>query len=87
MDRTKKISRAIVLSAVTLFTLVGCGGGDGIDGTGLVEVSGTAAVGAPIVNATVTVKASSGAKKSSQTGQDGKFKTADVLNIHRVRRE
>ena len=53
----------------------GCGGSGGIDGTGAVsiEISGTAALGLPIANATVTFKAADGSKNSTTTGATGKF--------------
>lgn len=74
-----KIIRTMFLSIATLL-IAGCGG-DGIDGTGLIEIRGTAAIGAPIASATVTVKASDGTKKTSQTGQNGKFK-ANVSGLN-----
>lgn len=75
----KKYTGLILFAALATS---GCGGGGngGIDGTGVqpgnnIEINGTAALGAPIANAVITVKASNGTKKSTTTGADGKFKS------------
>lgn len=80
MERTtlKKYVGVVLFAALATS---GCGGSNGgIDGTGVqpgntVEITGTAALGSPIANATVTVKASNGTKKTTTTGTDGKFKS------------
>ncbi len=75
--------RALFCAAVTTTLLAACSGGgsdDGIDGTGFVEISGTAAIGAPIANASVSLKSGKGEKKSATTKSNGKF-SLDATNL------
>ena len=75
------LKKCMGLMFVVAFAASGCGGNGGIDGTGAkneqpnvnVEITGTAALGTPITNATVTVKAADGTKKTTTTGTNGKF--------------
>ncbi|MCF6364227.1 MAG: hypothetical protein L3J88_12975 [Gammaproteobacteria bacterium] len=74
--------RACLLVFV-IATLVGCGGGGGsknpddIIGTG---IQGTAATGAALANATITVKSKSGATQSDISDANGKFKVDDLAD-------
>jgi hypothetical protein len=65
------------LFVFALFTLllVGCSGGDGIDGTGETPetVSGTAAEGKAIANAIIVLKDATGRKKQSRTSTTGHY--------------
>ncbi|MCF6211192.1 MAG: hypothetical protein L3K24_11135 [Gammaproteobacteria bacterium] len=69
------------LLAFVIATLVGCGGGsknpEDIIGTG---IQGTAATGAAIANATITVKSKSGATQSDISDANGKFKVGDLAD-------
>ncbi len=72
------LKKCVGLMLFAALATSGCGGSGGIDGTGAlpdsIEISGTAALGLPLANATVTVKAANGTKKSTTTDTDGKFK-------------
>ena len=60
-----------------ILLIVGCSGGDGIDGTGADTVSGTAAEGKPLADAIIVLKDVTGRKKETRTASDGKY-TFDV---------
>ncbi|MBI4516103.1 MAG: hypothetical protein HY699_09860, partial [Deltaproteobacteria bacterium] len=63
-------------SAFLVIALAACGGGGGSPGpAGFIPrvMQGTAATGAPIVNAAVTVFCGSGEKKTTTTGSDGSY--------------
>lgn len=79
-----KMLKGITYSCVVGIFLSACSG-DGIDGTGsvpgeTVKINGTAAVGAPIANASITVKGSAGGKTSGTTASDGSF-TINVSSL------
>lgn len=76
--------KSIKLVLIILFsiTIASCGGGGGGGGTpsvtpgtisGKVTLSGTAAQGAAIVNATITFKDKNGSTQTATTGTDGKY--------------
>ncbi|MFV2055208.1 MAG: Calx-beta domain-containing protein [Thiohalomonadales bacterium] len=67
-------SSIIVMLFITIFT--GCSGDDGVDGSGQtpkVAITGTAATGKPIANASVVAKSNSGAKSTTTSNSVGKF--------------
>lgn len=70
----------IVVSAITAAVLAACGGGDsgnsGNPATSTTTASGVAAVGAPIVGGTVTLKCASGTTATTTTGADGTWKVS-----------
>jgi hypothetical protein len=74
-------SGLLVLAAVVLATMAGCGGGGGggASATPTSTLSGTAAAGAPIAG-TVTIKDSLGAIRSVTIAADGKY-TVDVSGM------
>ena len=74
------------LLAFTIILLSGCGGGGGgttakgpgdIIGTG---VTGIAAIGTALADATVTIKSQTGAVKSGTTAADGKFEINELAD-------
>ena len=78
MNIHKRI-KLVPLLALGIVMLSACSSGDdGIDGTGL---AGTAAIGAPIANTSITVKGKDGNKKSSQTDANGKYEI-DVKELN-----
>ncbi|NKE73776.1 carboxypeptidase-like regulatory domain-containing protein [Candidatus Manganitrophus noduliformans] len=76
--------RTIVMLLLFSLVLQSCGGGGGSSGgnppAGAITVSGTAATGAPVGNATITIKDATGASKTATTGTDGKY-TIDVSGM------
>lgn len=66
-----------IACAALLLVACGKGGGDGGGGTtpGAVSISGTAATGAPLANATITIKDRNGLQTTGTTGADGKYTT------------
>ena len=94
MNIHKRI-QLIPLLALGLVMLTACSGGgdDGIDGTGAIEIIGTAAIGAPIANTSVAVKANDGSKKSAfkkniiRKNYRSKIPTKITCNSSSVRRE
>ncbi len=70
------------LLALIITVQAGCGGGDSsgpedIIGTG---IQGTAAIGAALANATITVKSKNGTTKSDVSDANGKFQIDDLTN-------
>jgi len=71
------------LLAFIITVQAGCGGGgdssgpDDIIGTG---IQGTAAIGAALANATITVKSKNGATKSGVSNVNGKFQIDDLTD-------
>ncbi|MBS1157478.1 MAG: pehB [Proteobacteria bacterium] len=87
MRDSRKLPQALgTLTALALTSaLVACGGGsDGGSSTGstgpTTQLSGVAAVGAPLTNATITVYDKTGAKKTATTNSDGVY-TVDVSGM------
>lgn len=72
-----KVLAALAASSALLFA--GCGGGGGGGGS-TTTLSGTAAVGAPIAGATVTLTGADGDMVTATTGADGTF-SADVAAL------
>jgi len=68
------IIRNLILTLLCLLVISCGGGGDngGIDGTGF-DIKGTAAIGAPIKNATVFIKDKNGTRSQTTTDINGKF--------------
>jgi len=60
----------LVISLLAIFHFYSCGPGNPSEEGGL---HGTAAIGKPIKNATITVKSKDGKKASVKTGEDGKY--------------
>ena len=87
MNRTSKnnIFRVFAVAALA-FTLSACGGGGGGDSASpgspsnpipaSATVSGVAAIGAPIVGGSVSLKCASGATASAVTGADGTWQAS-----------
>lgn len=80
---TNKGIAQIALSAIMGAVLVACGGGGGGDSgnagnpaPSTTTANGVAAVGAPIVGGTVTLKCASGATATTTTGTDGTWKVS-----------
>lgn len=77
---TNKGIAQVALSAVMAAALAACGGGGGgttdTPAPGSTAASGVAAVGAPIVGGTVTLKCASGTTASATTGADGSWKAS-----------
>ena len=73
-----------MLVIIALVSLGGCSG-DGIDGSGgkptQTTIEGTAATGAPIVNASLAVKSSGGKRVQGTTSSNGKF-NVDVAGLN-----
>lgn len=67
--KTIRLILAILLSIV----FASCGGGGGGGATATQTLSGTAAQGAPIANASITIKDKNGSKIIGTTGSDGKY--------------
>ena len=67
-----------------VFVLTGCGRGEsgdgGIDGSGQTSISGTAAVGAPIVNTKIFVQGKNGNRSQTSTDALGRF-SVDVSRL------
>ena len=87
MNRTSKNNMIRVFAAAALaFALSACGGGGGGDSAGpgtptnpipaSATVSGVAAIGAPIIGGSVSLKCASGATASAMTGNDGIWKAS-----------
>src|SRR5262245_61310847 len=72
------IGTLLVLSLVSM--LAACGGGGGSNPPAAVTITGTAAKGAPLANATITVVSSTGISRTVATGLDGTF-SADVTGL------
>lgn len=81
------IPRALTLTALAAMTLLGaCGGGSGGGGpagsnASASSMSGTVAVGAPMVNATVTLKDAQGVTRTASVGSDGTYSGLDVSGL------
>ena len=81
----KKIIKAIAVISLSLL-VINCGGDDEdepidfLEGTG-VTISGTAAVGAPIVNANVEIRTNNGQLIQTTTDADGKFTFEEVFDL------
>lgn len=80
------VPRALTLTALAALTLLGaCGGGGGGGSTGsnasASSMSGTVAVGAPMVNATVTLKDANGVTRTASVGSDGAYSGLDVSGL------
>lgn len=88
MRNSRKLPQALgTLTALALASaLVACGGGsDGSSSTGgstgaTTQLSGVAAVGAPLTNAAITVYDKNGAKKTATTNTEGVY-TVDVSGM------
>ncbi|TAK09091.1 MAG: hypothetical protein EPO39_03120, partial [Candidatus Manganitrophaceae bacterium] len=73
----------LALFFLTALLLQSCGGGGGSSsnpGGNTSSLSGTAATGAAVANATITIKDAAGVSKSATTGTDGKY-TIDVTGM------
>lgn len=78
------IPRALTLISLATLTLLGaCGGsgGGGSAGASASSMSGTVAVGAPMVNATVTLKDANGVARTASVGSDGAYSGLDVSGL------
>jgi hypothetical protein len=65
---------AFALSVLASTLLAGCGGGGGgASVAGPTSLSGTVAVGAPMLNGTVTVKGANGVSSTASAGADGSY--------------
>lgn len=78
--------RALKLTALAALTLLGaCGGGGGGGSTGsnagASSMSGTVAVGAPMVNASLTLKDANGVVRTASVGSDGAYSGVDVSGL------
>lgn len=83
MRDSRKLPQALgTLTALALTSaLIACGGGsDGSSSGSTTQLSGVAAVGAPLTNATITVYDKTGAKKTATTNSDGVY-TVDVSGM------
>lgn len=81
-DRLLSRLQNVIILSIGLF-LVACGGGGGggtPPGATAQTISGTAAAGAPLISASITVKDAVGATKSGATGSDGKY-SIDVTGL------
>lgn len=70
----------LVIFASLSLSLAGCGGGGGGSTSTPASLTGTAATGAPLASATVTVKDSAGTSKAGSTGIDGRY-SIDVTGL------
>ena len=74
--------RTAILSLMASATLIACGGGgSGPTGATTPSLSGTAAVGAPLPNAKVTLKGASGTPLETTTNALGEYKFPDVSSL------
>jgi N-acetylneuraminic acid mutarotase len=78
MGRITGFNTGFLLGAIAI-VLLGCGGGNNA-GNNINKLSGTAATGLPIANATISVKDKRGNKVSETTSQDGKY-SVDVTSM------
>jgi hypothetical protein len=74
------------LALAALLTLAACGsggddGGSTVGGSGASSLSGTVAVGAPMLDATVTIKDVNGATRSASVASDGSYSGLDVSGL------
>ncbi len=69
---------AALLASCAAFALFGCDGSGDDHGPPATYVTGVAATGAPIANATVTLKDSRGKSFSTKTAADGSFRVAST---------
>jgi hypothetical protein len=76
--QVKKIWAMSALAVVTMLTA--CGGG-GSAGGSTPSLTGTVAVGAPMANATITVKDGAGNTKTTTTDTNGKYTISDVSTL------
>jgi len=65
---------AALVASCAAFALFGCGGSDDHEAKPATYVAGVAATGAPIANATVTLKDGRGNSQSATTAADGSFR-------------
>lgn len=80
------LPRVLKLTALAALSLLGaCGGGGGGassgSSAGASSMSGTVAVGAPMVNATVTLKDANGVTRTASVGSDGSYSGLDVSGL------
>lgn len=80
---TSRFSTHAVPSAVLLacLALAGCGGGGGTPASTAAPLSGTAAVGAALANATVTLKDGAGKTLTTTADANGAYTFADVSGL------
>lgn len=80
------LPQVLKLTALAALSLLGaCGGGGGGSSTGssagASSMSGTVAVGAPMLNATVTLKDANGVTRTASVGSDGAYSGLDVSGL------
>lgn len=84
--RENSFFKQIVAISIICVALIACNSGSNRNNSGsggkndIEKLSGTAAIGTPIKNATVTLKDSMGNKRTTKTGADGKY-TFDVTGL------
>lgn len=75
---------AVAVAGACATLLAACGGGSGSAASGSASgqsMSGTVAVGAPMLNATVTVKDANGVTRTAQAAADGSYSGLDVSGL------
>jgi hypothetical protein len=72
---------AVILSIIASAALVACGGGGGSTAAPTASISGVAAVGAPLPNATVKLKGANGTVLTTTASATGAYTFADVSTL------
>ena len=76
----KRLIQTFLLSGMTAL-LIACGGGGGSSGSSTTSLSGVAAVGVALANASVTLKDSTGKTETTTTDESGNFTFKNVSSF------
>ncbi len=72
-----------LIASIVVLSVTACGGGGGGSSTSSnsISITGVAAVGAPLPNATVTIKDSNGAERTATTDANGEYTISDASGL------